>query len=58
MNKPKCEFCLTKIENRKIEQGCVFCMQRWKDMRPEEECYDCDNNKNFTGEENENTTCM
>lgn len=50
MNKPKCEFCLTKIENRKISPGRVFCMTLWREVDPDETCFDCANNQDFEGE--------
>lgn len=55
MNVPRCEFCLTKILNRKIEPGCVFCMTLWEDVRPDDKCFDCDSNKDFTEQQGEET---
>ena len=57
MNKPKCEFCLTKIENRKISPERVFCMTLWREVDPYETCFDCASNQDFkceTEDKNEN----
>ena len=44
METPECEFCLTRILNRRIAPGCVFCMTLWRDVEPGGECADCDSN--------------
>ena len=44
MKTPKCEFCMTKVRNRKIEPGHVFCMTLWREVDPDETCWDCDSN--------------
>lgn len=51
MNTPKCKRYLTRIENRKIAEGCVFCMNAWKDVQPDETCFDCAENEDCITDE-------